>query len=98
MRYGSTTFKYNNTGKKVLRTTLLTRIKKRSTDIYLVMVERMRLDHLAHKFYDNPNYWWVIASANNIAGSMYVQPGTQIRIPQDLNEIIVDHNKVNSKG
>jgi len=98
MRYSATSFKYRADGRRALNTTLLTRIKKRPTDIYLVMVEKMRLDHLAHKFYENPNYWWVIASANNIAGSMYVKPGTQLRIPQNVNEIVVDHNKVNSKG
>ena len=38
------------------------------------MVERTRLDHLAYKFYDNPHYWWVIATANSIGGRMYVEP------------------------
>ena len=98
MRYSTTTYKHRPDGRRAMRTTLMTRIKKRSTDLYLVMVERMRLDHLSYKFYNNPNYWWVIASANNIAGSMYVKPGTQIRIPVNLDEILVDHNKTNARG
>ncbi len=97
MRYKSTKLNLLKNGKGALRTTLLPRIKQRSSDTYLVIVERTRLDHLAYKFYDNPNHWWVLAAANNIAGSMYVKPGTQIRIPRAIGEILVDHNKINSK-
>lgn len=97
MRYKTTRINSLKNGKSALRTTLLPRIKKRSTDVYLVIVERTRLDHLAYKFYENPNYWWVLAAANNVAGTMYIQPGTQIRIPRDIGEILVDHNKINSK-
>ena len=55
MRYKTTRVNSLSNGKHALRTTLLPRIKKRSTDVYLVIVERTRLDHLAYKFYDNPN-------------------------------------------
>jgi len=75
---------------------LLNRIKKRSDDVYIVMIERTRLDHLAYKFYENPNYWWVIASANSIGGTMYVEPGTQLRIPVNIRDVIADHLKVNA--
>ena len=97
MRYKSTKLNSLGNGKRALRTTLLPRIKKRSSDTYLVIVERTRLDHLAYKFYENPNHWWILAAANNVAGTMYIQPGTQIRIPRALSEILVDHNKINSK-
>tara|TARA_B100000497_G_scaffold122663_1_gene154065 strand:- start:218 stop:514 length:297 start_codon:yes stop_codon:yes gene_type:complete len=97
MRYKSTRLNKLNSGKSALQTTLLPRIKKRSTDIYLVIVERTRLDHLSYKFYENPNYWWILASANNVKGTMYVEPGTQVRIPRDYGEVLVDHNKINSR-
>lgn len=97
MRYKTIGTKKRTDGRTVLRTSILPNIKKRTTDTFLVMVERVRLDHLAHKFYENPNYWWVIAAANNIKGSMYVEEGTQIRIPRELNTILHDHAKINGK-
>ena len=50
-------------------------IRKQSTDTFVVMVEKTRLDHLAHRFYGNPNYWWIIANANDIKGTMYAKLG-----------------------
>ena len=97
MRYKTIGSKQRNDGVQVMRTSILPRIKNRSTDTYLVMVARMRLDHLAYKFYENPNYWWIIAAANNIKGSMYAEEGLQIRIPRDLTAILHDHAKINSK-
>jgi nucleoid-associated protein YgaU len=52
---------------------------------------------LAFKFYDNPSYWWILALANGIKGTMYVQPGTRIRIPESVNEVINDHRKINNR-
>jgi nucleoid-associated protein YgaU len=61
------------------------------------MVEKTRLDHLAHRFYENANYWWVIAIANNIKGTMYATPGTQLRIPREIGSIMHDYNKINKR-
>nr|BAR35383.1 hypothetical protein [uncultured Mediterranean phage uvMED] len=96
MRYSYTTTKENEKGSKITGTTLLNRIKKRDTDIYIIIKERMRLDHLANQFYENASYWWIIASANSIGGKMFVEPGTSIRIPRNVSEIISDHQKTNS--
>lgn len=96
MRYKSIGVKRNHKGKRAMVTSLMPRIKKRSTDSFIVMVEKTRLDHLAHKFYGNPNYWWVIAAANNIRGTMYADLGIQLRIPREIGEIITDYDKVNS--
>ena len=97
MRYKTIGSKKRMDGKSVLRTSILPKIKKRTSDTFLIMVERMRLDHLAYKFYENPNYWWILAAANNIKGSMYVEEGIQIRIPRELNSILHEHSKINSK-
>ena len=97
MRYNSTQIKKNQGGNRSLVTTLYPRIKERTTDTFLVMTEKTRLDHLAYKFYDNAGYWWVIGVANNIKGTMYVAPGTQLRIPRDLSSIIKDFNKINKR-
>ena len=97
MRYSFTDTKKSEKGKSASETTLLQKFKSRPTDIFLVIVERTRLDHLAFKFYDNPNYWWILALANGIKGTMYVQLGTRIRIPESVNEVINDHRKINNR-
>ena len=96
MRYNFTDNKQSEDGFQATETTLLGRIRKRNSDVYLVIVERTRLDHLAYKFYDNPEYWWILAQANNVSGTMYVKPGTQIRIPTQIQEVLADHAKINS--
>ena len=97
MRYSNTNTKKLDSGKTASETTLLSKFKERPTDVYLVIVERTRLDHLSHKFYDNPSYWWIIALSNDIKGTMYVQPGTKIRLPANINEAMVDHSKINNR-
>jgi hypothetical protein len=97
MRYKNSKFKSDEGGNKIFTTTLYPRVKHRSTDTFLVMVEKTRLDHLAHKFYENANHWWVIAIANNIKGTMYINPGTQVRIPRDIGSILHDYNKINKR-
>ena len=97
MRYNTTQIKQHSGGNKTLVTTLYPKIKIRTTDTFLIVTEKTRLDHLAYKFYENPNYWWVIGVANNIKGTLYVTPGTQIRIPREISAIIQDFNKINKR-
>jgi nucleoid-associated protein YgaU len=41
-----------------------------------------RLDYISSAFYKTPKYWWLIARANNLTnGSIAVQPGTRLFIP-----------------
>jgi hypothetical protein len=96
MRYSFTKKEKTEQRGKTVTTTLMTKIKPRPSDSFIQVVEKTRLDHLAYKFYGNPTHWWVIASANSIAGKMYAEPGTQLRIPKNIHEIIQDHIKVNS--
>jgi nucleoid-associated protein YgaU len=42
-----------------------------------------RLDQLAAKYYNNPNYWWIIPEFNpQIIDFVNITPGTVIRIPR----------------
>ena len=73
--------------KSVLKPTLYPKIPLRDDDIYIFSRESDKLEHLSYRFYNTPEYWWVIAKANNISnGSIYLKPGRQLRIP-DLNSI-----------
>ena len=47
-----------------------------------------RLDTLAGQHYENSSLWWVIAAASGIGWGLQVPPGTVIRIPEDLNQVL----------
>ena len=78
-----------------MSTIIMPKIKPHSSDKFVIIVEKTRLDHLAYKFYKNPNYWWIIASANDIKGTMYAKLGKQIRIPTDISFILAEFNRIN---
>ena len=60
------------------------------SDVYVITTIGDRLDSLAYSYYRDVNLWWIISSANNnvTKGSMFPIPGTQLRIPTDLNNVL----------
>lgn len=96
MRYKSINRKKDENGKQIIATSIMPPIKNRDSDVFVMMVEKTRLDHLAHKFYGNPHYWWILASANDIKGTMYAKLGTQIRIPKDIGSVVEQYNRINN--
>lgn len=60
------------------------------SDVYVITTVGDRLDSLAYSYYNDATLWWVIAAANNNAtkGTLYPEPGTQLRIPTDLNYVL----------
>ena len=67
------------------------------SDIYVITTIGDRLDSLAYSYYRDVNLWWIISAANNNAtkGSMFPVPGTQLRIPLNLNNVLQQFNKFN---
>jgi nucleoid-associated protein YgaU len=59
-------------------------------DVYVITTTGDRLDNLAYSYYGDSTLWWVIAMANNNAtnGTLYPVPGTQLRIPTDINYVL----------
>tara|TARA_B100000497_G_scaffold83958_1_gene93582 strand:+ start:176 stop:496 length:321 start_codon:yes stop_codon:yes gene_type:complete len=57
-----------------------------------------RLDSLAFQFYQDVTLYWVISIANpnkiNM-GSLFLDPGTQIRIPTNVVKIVDSYNILN---
>jgi phage tail protein X len=96
-RYLNTkTKKDSATGKTYMETTIYPRVSPSDSDIYIITDEGDRLDLLAYKYYGNTNMWWVIASANNINDAVfYVEPGIQLRIPQNIQKIVNDLSTIN---
>ena len=53
-----------------------------------VLKEGQRLDHIAGIAYGSSSMWWVIAAASGIGWGLQVPPGTILRIPKNIGEII----------
>jgi hypothetical protein len=65
-------------------------------DDYIITVLGDRLDLLASDFYGDVTMWWIIASANSLPGdSLYIEPGTQLRIPSNPMEILNNYKSFN---
>jgi len=67
------------------------------SDIYVVTTQGDRLDLLAYTYYKDSSLWWIIPMANdNITlGSMFPEPGIQLRIPTDLNAVLTLFEQAN---
>ena len=67
-------------------------------DIYITTTSGDRLDLFAHQFYQDVDLWWVITTANPDIirrDSFALKPGIEIRIPQDINNILDVFEKLN---
>jgi hypothetical protein len=60
------------------------------SDVYVITTVGDRLDNLAYSYYNDATLWWIIATANNniTKGALFPVPGTQLRIPTDLNYVL----------
>ena len=47
-----------------------------------------RIDYVSHRFFNDSQYWWVIALVNGISFPLSIQPGTPLRIPNDVNTVL----------
>ena len=84
--------------KKVYKTMLFPEIEKDIEDIYIRTLASDRMDSIAFSYYDDVTLWWVIAQANNIGkGTMQVEPGTILQIPNPsrLADILTDLHELN---
>lgn len=86
-------------GKRIFKTIKYPLIPLSIDDIYVTTSEGDRLDLLANQFYNNVDYWWIIANANPgiiKRDSFILKPGLEIRIPQDIQKIVegfIESNK-----
>tara|TARA_R110000772_G_scaffold39570_1_gene92922 strand:+ start:208 stop:528 length:321 start_codon:yes stop_codon:yes gene_type:complete len=67
-------------------------------DIYIESEFGDRLDLLAFQFYGDVTLYWIIAIRNPDKvnfGSLYLTPGSQLAIPQDISAIIDSYRNLN---
>ena len=93
-QHAKTIIKQDN--KRIQRQTLYPPIIPKTSDLYIRVQDGQRLDTLANTYYGDPGMWWIIAQANSITGgTLFVPPGKQIRIPQDISAISRDLEDIN---
>ena len=99
MIYNSSDILSTTQGVKYYKAKKYPPIPPQESDIYVVTVQGDRLDLLANTYYKDPTLWWVISIANsNITfGSMFPEPGIQLRIPTDLTTVITLYNQENQQ-
>jgi hypothetical protein len=67
------------------------------SDVYVITTVGDRLDSLAYSYYRDATLWWVISAANNniTKGALFPIPGTQLRIPANVNSVLQQFNQFN---
>jgi len=87
-----------NKGTKYLKPTRYPRVPLSNNDIQILTIEGDRLDNLAFQFYGDTSYWiWVVlANPDKVRrDSYYITPGTQLRIPANINGVIESFKNIN---
>ena len=85
-------------GKRVYKSTIYPPVPPSPTDLQIICNESDYLDSLAYKFFGDPSLWVFIAAANPGIGKgrFSIPPGTILRIPININQIIDQYNRANS--
>ena len=99
-RYATTRKKLDKSGISVYKTTLYPEIPLSEDDIYVITDFGDRLDLLSNQFYEDISLYWIITSANPDKvnfGSLFIPPGTQLRIPLNIQDVIISFDDLNSK-
>ena len=97
-RYGNTSFQIDENNNRYYNTTLYPEISPNIDDVYILTQSGDRLDTLANTFYKDPSLWWVITKANPDKirrDGFLIKPGIQIRIPSNIEKILIDFEKIN---
>jgi hypothetical protein len=86
-----------NTNRPYYKGKLYPDIPFSESDEYIITTVGDRLDNIAYSYYLDTTLWWVIAAANNniTKGALYPEPGTQLRVPTDINSVLNLYNQFN---
>lgn len=88
--------KDGSNGRRYIKAPKYPEIPFSDLDIYIETVYGDRLDIIAYEYYKSIDYYWVLIVANNLPGSsIFVPPGTQLRIPADLESILTNYDILN---
>tara|TARA_E500000318_G_C3562576_1_gene214143 strand:- start:227 stop:526 length:300 start_codon:yes stop_codon:yes gene_type:complete len=90
--------KINTTGgRKFVSNPIYPNIPVSPDDTYIITTAGDRYDTLANTFYGDSNLWWIIASSNTSNRStLFPTPGTQLRIPSNINLALDEYDRINA--
>ena len=95
-RYQNIGTQKTDSGKTIYLPTKYPTLVPSNEDYYIIAREEARFDLIAADFFGDSTYWWVVVMANDLPGdSMYAPPGTQLRIPGNLNNALTAFNVEN---
>ena len=85
-------------GKRYKGTTKYPTIPLSFEVIYVYSTQGDRFDILAQQYYGDSSLWWIISSANSdlSQNSYYIPEGNQVRIPQNITQILSLFDNLNS--
>ena len=67
----------------------LPKFEESNTDILLIATEGDRCDLISQEYYGTPDFWWYIASVNNLK-SNNIEAGTQLRVPISTEQAVLN--------
>jgi len=95
-RYNKSRIFKDENGKRYLNRIEYPPIPIRDTDIFIRGIFGQTFRNLAFEAYGKKELWWIIARANNEnRGSMYVVPGKEYRIPNEIGLILQQFKELN---
>jgi len=88
----------NTQGIEYYRGTKYPEIPLSENDIYVITVTGDRLDIIANRYYGDSTLYWIISAANpsQSFSSMYLIEGSQLRIPNNISNVLAAYNALNS--
>jgi hypothetical protein len=98
MRYDKNIVYKTSNNKPYYKGKLYPDVPYSETDEYIITVDGDRLDTIAYGYYGDSELWWIISVANNniTRGSLYPQPGTQLRVPVNINNVLRLFDELNN--
>ena len=98
MRYDKNIIYKTSSGKRYYKGKIYPDIPYSDTDEYIITTIGDRLDSIAYSYYNDAELWWIISVANNniTNGSMFPIPGTQLRVPTNINSVLNLFDQVNN--
>ena len=69
-------------------TSYLPKHEEKNSDVLLIATEGDRCDLISQEYYGTTEYWWYIASVNNLK-SNNIEAGTQLRVPLSVEKAVL---------
>jgi hypothetical protein len=96
-RYSKIPLRKNLSGETFYSTVKYPEVAITDNDLYVITEAGDRYDLLAQQYYGDSTLWWAISSANygSKQDSYYPPQGVQLRIPSNIQGLILNFESVN---